>query len=65
MKIDKAIDRLRELHGKLTGEGRLEKADSVRLGIEALKHVQKHRPECYGSYPPLLPGETPEEEVKN
>ena len=33
---------------------------SIRLGIEALKWVEKERPDLYGKYPPLLPGETKE-----
>jgi len=37
---------------------KVEAAD--KLGIEALKWVHKERPDLYGKYPPLLPGETEE-----
>ena len=58
MTIDEAIDRLRELHGELIREERLEKADSVRLGIEALRRIQEYRTGVVWIHKPLLPGET-------
>jgi len=41
--IEKAIDRNVELKGELTREGRLEKAEAVQLGIEALKRTKENR----------------------
>ena len=58
MTIDEAIDRNVELKGELVREGRLEKAKSVQLGIEALKREQAHRQGGIISTPYLLSGET-------
>jgi hypothetical protein len=58
MTLEEAIDRNKELRGELISEGRLEKADAVQLGIEALEFVKKivgTLPEWKGF---LLPGET-------
>lgn len=58
MKLEKAIDRNKELKGELLREGRLEKANAVQLGIEAMKEVKRARngdPALDGE---LLPGET-------
>jgi len=32
--------------------------EALKLGIEALKQIQKYRPAFDGQHPPLLPGET-------
>jgi len=55
--INNAIDRLRELHGELVREERLEKADSIRLSIEALKRTSQRRENLSWKSEPLLPGE--------
>lgn len=55
-----AIDRNTELKGELVREGRLEKADAVQLGIEALKRIIDDREHYYPIGCATLPGETEE-----
>lgn len=56
--IGEAIDRNVELKGELVREGRLEKAASVQLGIEALKRDLDNRRINNHPDQALLPGET-------
>lgn len=58
MQLDEAIDRNTELEGELIREGRLEKAKSVRLGVEALKLIIRYRTFVAVDAVRLLPGET-------
>jgi len=59
---DEAIDRNQELKGELLREGHLEKAEAIKLGIEALKRLKISRdPSGVPSFT-LLPGETEEEQ---
>lgn len=48
------------MRGELLREGRLEKADGVQLGIEALKAVKAERTGKVVDYRHPLPGETEE-----
>ena len=58
MNIDKAFEILTNYLRGDEPDNAPDLPDSIKLGIEALKWVQKERPGVYGSYPPLLPGET-------
>lgn len=58
--IDEALDRNKELRGELIREGRIEKANAVQLGIEALKEIKAARTYSVGLIPETLPGETKE-----
>ncbi|MBA7566308.1 hypothetical protein ES708_07999 [subsurface metagenome] len=58
MTIPEAIDRNVELKGELIREGRLEKADALQLGIEALKAFMVYRSRQPVNLQFLLPGET-------
>lgn len=60
MIIKNAIARNTELKGELVRDGRLEKAEGVQLGIEALKHLVAWRAALPLADPQLLPGETEE-----
>ena len=60
MKIEQAIDRNEELKGELITEGRLEKAVSVQLAIEALKRILYLRKDMDCPHYLTLPGETSE-----
>lgn len=60
MLLNEAIDRNIELRGELLREGRLEKAEAVSWGIEALKREQSWRQRWpHQSHLPF-PGETEE-----
>lgn len=58
MTLNEAIDRNTELKGELVREGRLEKAEGVRLGIKALERCLRLRSDKHCSPTKLLPGET-------
>jgi len=58
MNLEKAIDRNVELKGELVREGRLEKAEGVQLGIEAIKRLQQYRFVRPNGFDKPLPGET-------
>ena len=60
MKLDKAIENLKEEAEFEQGEKNLTMVDSINLGIEALKRLQQVR--SHHTYPAykLLPGETVE-----
>lgn len=58
MKIDEAIDWNKEMMDELIREGRTEKANAIKLGIEALKLVKRLRHPEFLRYLCLLPGET-------
>ena len=58
MTLDEAIDRNVELKGELAREGRLMKAASVQLGIEALKREEYYRHRVPRRDIVLLLGET-------
>lgn len=58
MNLDKAVDRNKELKAELVREGRLEKAQGIQLGIEAIERLQDARDtDFYDLDEPLL-GET-------
>ena len=58
MTIDKAIEILTTLTKHDYWTMTPINSDSIRLGIEALKHYQEVRPLKVTRYYPLLPGET-------
>ncbi len=60
MELWKAIEILRHYHvePELPRRGFVE--DAIRLGIEAMKRIQKEHSLSDGKYPHLLPGETEE-----
>ena len=60
MTLEEAIDSNVELKGELVREGRLEKADGVQLGIEALRSKLENRRYGVASSAILLPSETKE-----
>ena len=43
MRIENAIDRAKEGRGELEREGRLEEAEAVQLGMEAMRWVLESR----------------------
>jgi len=58
MTIDHAIQRNVELKGELLREGRIEKAEAVKLGLEALEEVKRLRSYKAFHIVKTLPGET-------
>jgi len=58
MTLEEAIEVLHEDLGADIYDAHPYFYKAQRLGIEGLKWVQKERPDLYGKYPPLLPGET-------
>ncbi len=60
MKLEKAIEILQHYHVEpaLPRRGFVE--DAIRLGILAMRHIQKEHSLSDGKYPHLLPGETQE-----
>jgi len=58
MTLEEAIDRNVELKGELVREGRLEKAKSVQLSIEAMKAILTFFPYPHNYIGGPLPGET-------
>lgn len=63
MKIEKAIKELKELNAGLPQLLPDDRRDAVRLGVEALKELQRVRPHAVGLTPNLLPGETRDVEI--
>ena len=63
MKIDKAIEILREWQEDHLTRMTPDFDDALKLGVEALKSIQLLRNRLDASYVNLLPGETPEEET--
>ncbi len=63
MKIDKAIEILKDLLGEGPQFSPDDRREAVQLGVEALSYVERSR--AFGDYPVcrLLPGETEQEEV--
>ena len=65
MKVSKAIEVLTTFDkGQYPGGAENFRA-AIKLGIEALKRFQEGRPKSFISTVLLLPGETPEEGIKN
>ena len=65
MKIDKAIEILKDTRNITFNYFSPDRKDALKLGIEALKQLQELHNRPHGSPLPPLPGETPEEEVKS
>ena len=60
MTIDEATKLIQADIDDKDGEWNSPLGEAYELSFEALKWVQKERPNLYGKYPPLLPGETKE-----
>lgn len=60
MKIEKAIEILRNILLDVSTDGPLDQHDALKLGIEALKRLRDHRNGFPLPPSTLLPGETDE-----
>ena len=60
MKLEKAIEILKQQSIKASNEGLVELVNAYELAVEALKLIAQEPPEGYTCIPRPLPGETEE-----